>query len=661
MKINKLPKEVYDLIAAGEVILAPVSVVKELVENALDAEATRIIVETVAGGIERIRVIDNGSGIERDDIELAFAPHATSKLKAADELFNLETLGFRGEALASIAVVANVTMVTKTAADELGTRARAGDGSELSFSSAGADTGTDVVVEQIFHNIPARKKHLGDARAEGRKIVEYLSKMAVCRPDIGFRLISDGALVFATLGNGDRLAAIAAVYGSRAAENLVPLLSIPQGSTGAADMRVSGYVSGVLGLRGNRKSQHFFVNGRPVSNGVIEAAVGRAYREFAEPGRFPVVFLLLSIDPAKVDVNVHPAKNEITFENPNEVSEYIYTAIRDVLYSSRSIPKLAKNSRPDLDPTFHLQRTEDKSGEQDSPKSEETLVSTSGGSREKIDIVDINKLLSTTDSTRFSINPDKLQNLQDKGRIDNNILQSTSTKTPPERDSVQKPGLNLGENADAHYAGTLNIAELRVLTTLFATYILAAENDTIYLIDQHAAHERVNFERFKAAFLNGKIEMQGLLTPYLFTPPATVRDLSEYVGFFLQIGFEIDEFGNNTWAARTFPAFVPFSEGEGFLLESLAALGDEPGVGAGPAAGQNPGRDQESMSLAMAERIMMRACKASVKANRTLTAAECENLLSLLSNCDNPFTCPHGRPVFLKLTRQDIERLFKRA
>ena len=624
MKIHLLPKEVYDLISAGEVVLAPVSVVKELVENALDAGASRIIVETVAGGIDRIRVSDNGAGIEKEDIGLAFAPHATSKLANADDLSRIETLGFRGEALASIAAVAGVTLITKTEAETGGTCAYTEGGSLPELSPAGADKGTDITVERLFFNIPARKKHLGDARAEGRKITEYLGKAAVSRPDVAFRLISDGALVFSTLGNGDRLSAIAAIYGSKTAENLVPV------SANKPDMRLNGYISGVLGLRGNKKGQHLYVNGRPVSHAAIDAALGRAYREFAEPGKFPVVFLFLEADPAMIDVNVHPTKSEVAFVNTSEISDFVHESVLETLRSERAIPKLKSRNWPSLDKTFVLEPTRVQPIEEEIASGDkEILVSTYGGDAEKVESVYIDILLSTNTPLINDNIVNIAQSPQYGSMVDDNKLQSFS------------------ESTDSRYAEMLKIDSMQLLACLFATYILAADGDALYVIDQHAAHERVNYERLRKAFYSDGTTMQELLTPFVFTLPSTVGDLSKYLDFFAKLGYQIEEFGEKTWAARTFPAYISQTEAEAFLLGSLDAIGEE--------------KEKGQYSQAALERIMTRACKSSVKANQALSPEERKTLLDELSKCENPFTCPHGRPVFLKLTRPDIERLFKRA
>jgi len=620
MNIRQLPKEVYDLIAAGEVVLAPVSVVKELAENSLDAGAGRVTVDIKNGGIDRIRVADNGSGIAREDLELAFAPHATSKLSCAEDLWHIETLGFRGEALASVAAVSNIVMVTKTDGETVGSRAEAGGDRAVQIAPAGTDSGTDVVVEQLFFNIPARKKHLSNPRVEERAVIEYLSKAAVSRPDVSFRLISDNKPVFTTTGSGDRLSAIASVYGSQTAQNLIPV------SAESREYRLEGYISGALGLRGNRKGQHIFVNGRPVKNAAIEAAIGRAYREFAEPGRFPVVFLFITADPSVIDVNVHPAKSEISFQDPGKIEDFVQNSMLSTLNSEQSIPRLRAPYRDPSDTVFRLE--EKTYGDTEEGK---TMFATSGGNGEKVNAVDINNLLSS-DKIDDNVNiGDNNQYIKSLEMIDDNIFQL------------------FNEETDDHYEKSLIIHELTPLTTLFATYILGTYGNSVYIIDQHAAHERVNFERFRDAYKQGEIVKQGLMTPYLFTPPAAVKDLTPFIVFFDKLGYELDEFGENTWAARTYPAFIPAGEAEGFLLESIESLGNELDV------------KTRDISFQAAERIIMRACKASVKANKAVSDEEIKALIDALSKCKNPYTCPHGRPVFVKLTLSDIERLFKRA
>ncbi|MDR3304832.1 MAG: DNA mismatch repair endonuclease MutL, partial [Clostridiales Family XIII bacterium] len=356
-RIKQLPRQVYDLIAAGEVVTSPLSAAKELVENAVDAGASRIWAEIEEGGIALIRVSDDGTGIEPKDLPLAFAPHATSKINDADDLGRIATLGFRGEALASIAAVAEVEMVTKTAGSEsaAGSRIQIRGGEALKIEKIGADMGTTVTVSDLFFNIPARLKHLNAPRSEGAKIVDYLSRMAISYPNIAFRLISNGTVLFATRGAGDRLAAITTVYGTGVAAFLIGVTGVDSD----LGMSLEGYIAGPNGLRKSRKGQVLFVNGRSVKNPAIDAAIDRAYKEFAEPGRFPFTFLFLKVNPADVDVNVHPAKNEIAFADAAMAGEFVEKTIRAALVSERSVPTLSLRGRgrrrAGADDTFRLQ------------------------------------------------------------------------------------------------------------------------------------------------------------------------------------------------------------------------------------------------------------------------------------------------------------------
>ena len=620
--IKLLPREVYDLIAAGEVVTSPLSVVKELVENALDAGAGRITVEILSGGMERIRVTDDGSGIAYDEISLAFMPHATSKISSADDLYNTSTLGFRGEALASIAAVAKITMLTKTGDAVTGARATVSPGESLSVEAFGADNGTDITVEHLFDNLPARKKHLHSARTEATKITDYLSRIAVFRADVSFRYLVDGILSFATRGQGDRLAAIQTVFGSVVAQNLVEIQTSNEIDN---EISVSGFVSNPIGLRKTRKGQVFFVNSRPVKNAVLETAVSEAYKEFAEPGRFPIVFLFLEVPKSDIDVNIHPAKEEIALADTLAVQRHVFDTIRELLVSEKSIPKLSFRGAETTDSHyFDMKNNDDKPSSQPDIVSE-LQVSTYGGDGDQIITVDINHLLETNISNsipNMSING--IGNLDDS----NNIMSTTY-----------------------YEQFKLNIPLLKVLASLFASYLLADDGESLYLIDQHAAHERVNFERFKQNTLEkGDTFMQELLNPYIFSPaPGAINILKNDPKVFADLGFEIEEFGEGVWRATSFPAFLKYAEAEAFLAELLTSA-SEGNISKG-----------DKINTVQTERIIMRACRAAVKAGDQLNDSEIDELINELSLCDNPYTCPHGRPIFLKLSRSDIERLFKRA
>ncbi|GHU62860.1 DNA mismatch repair protein MutL [Clostridia bacterium] len=629
--IKLLSREVYDLIAAGEVVTAPLSVVKELVENALDAGAGRITIEITAGGLDHIRVTDDGTGISQEEIPLAFTPHATSKISTAEDLYRTSTLGFRGEALASIAAVSHVALATRTKGTETGTLAKAAAGEALTIEPFGAVQGTDVTVEHLFYNLPARKKHLHSARTETTKISDYLSRIAVYQADVTFRYLADGALVFATRGNGDRLAAIQTIYGSAVAQNLVPLDALgtfdAKNDAEGDEIRITGFLSNPLGLRKTRKGQVFFINGRPVRSQVLETAVSESYREFAESGRFPVVFLFLRVPPSEVDVNVHPAKEEVAVADGPALQRFVQSAIHDVLSSDRSIPKLRFSGSGAKDSAYFAYTETEEVSDSTGEIVSDLLVSTYGGDKEHLDSVDINTLYGTMSKGMSETGQEEAESVL----VYNNELLKT------------------------YKAGQfrLNLPSLTVLASLFAAYLLADDGENLYLIDQHAAHERVNYERFLHNSEKSESFGQELLSPYLFTPPpGAIPVLRRQPEPFLRLGFDLEEFGEGVWRATAFPAFLRFAEAEAFLAELLAAAAE------GDFFENKPERPEHS---AQTERLIMRACKAAVKAGDLLNDDEISTLLANLSACDNPYTCPHGRPVFLKLSKSDIERLFKRA
>ncbi|MDR1795994.1 MAG: DNA mismatch repair endonuclease MutL [Clostridiales Family XIII bacterium] len=641
-RIRQLPRQVYDLIAAGEVVTSPLSVVKELVENAIDAGADRVVVEIEEGGIARIRVSDNGTGIAEADLPLAFAAHATSKIEAADDLSRIGTLGFRGEALASIAAVSKVTMVTRAAESAAGARVSVQGGEAEGAVPVGAERGTSVTVESLFFNIPARLAQLNSPRGEAAKIVDFCSRMAVCYVDIAFRLVSNGAVLFATRGAGDRFAAITTVYGTGVAAALVPV------SASGGDLTLTGFISDPTGLRKTRRGQVLFVNGRSVRSAAVDSAIDRAYKEFAEPGRFPVTFLFLDVDPGRVDVNIHPAKSEIAFHDAGGVADFVEGAVRETLVSERSIPRLRMPGRRAQDGTFALKRDggQGAAAAKDPIATEPDMQEDNGGI---IHEVDVKELLSSISRGDYAAFPDA-------------VPEGAAGDPLPgvAREDVFAYADGAGYPADSGFGGfacgpdappALAIDRLQVLAQLFATYLLAAGGESFYIIDQHAAHERVNYEKFLRGARAAAPPKQQLLTPHLFTVPAQgLADFGALIPQLARLGYEIEEFGDDTYAARTFPAFLRHEEAAAFLVELLDET-DRYSV-------KKPGMAD---SAAVLERLILRACKSSVKANAQLTEPEIAGLLADLEACENPYTCPHGRPVFLKLTKQDIERLFKRA
>ncbi|MDR0852755.1 MAG: DNA mismatch repair endonuclease MutL [Clostridiales Family XIII bacterium] len=644
-RILQLDRVLYEQIAAGEVVTAPVSVVKELCENSIDAGATEVTIEIRGGGKELIRISDNGIGISADDVSLAFAPHSTSKIAAAADLDSIETLGFRGEALSSIAAVSKVKMITKTSFADVGTLVLIEGGEVPKIEGVGADTGTVISVTELFYNVPARQKFLKSNAAETTKIVDFVSRLAIAYPSIKIKLISDGAALFSTLGNGSLLNTITSVYGSGVTNTLLEV----NAESAHGKMTLSGYISNATGSRKTRRNQVLFVNGRAVSNKLLTSAIDSAYKEFAEGGKFPVVYLFLTLPPRELDVNIHPSKLEVAFADNGAVRDFVERSLFGALSSEKGIPRLVKNAfllKDDggVDHPVSFAATPPKEGNVPEVKISDLFKrdSGAGAGMTKVDdtVVDHNKL-------QLGRIVDNLEaNIIDYS-LYHNILQSNE-----DIDSAAD-NIFIRENTDAKYNETLDIAGLSVIATLFATYILASNGDSFYIIDQHAAHERINYEKFLRSYNDREVLTQELLNLHTFTVPAVaIPHIDSYISFLKRLGYDIEEFGENTYATSTFPSFMSFDEAEVFLTDILSLRPEDLNAAMNSDV-KGPNSD--------VDRIIMRACKSSIKANRKLSDVEIAALLGELGACDNPYTCPHGRPVFLKLTKAEIERMFKRS
>lgn len=644
--IIQLPKEISDKIAAGEVVSGPVSVVKELVENSVDASSKQIVVEINDGGKSFVRVTDDGCGIPLNQVDLALSAHATSKLHSEADLDNINTLGFRGEALASIAAVSKIEITTKTSDEKAAAFVFAMGGEIMEKKSVGAADGTTVIVRDLFFNTPARLKFLKSVRSETGKIIEYVSKMAIAHPDIRFRMISNGHILFSTAGRGDARAAILTVYGDLG-EDLLPIEcdngeSAEDGSI--PFMRLAAWVSGPNKSRSTRRNQAFFVNGRAISDEHISKAISDAYREFMFEGRFPVVFLFLGVDPSSVDVNVHPSKNEVRFRSPDDVSGFISGAIRGALSSKAGAPsalpakekiRLTRESRA----FFKLKGDEDGSGSGPTGPRDEALKSSGKGGRRRDgaedegyypEEININELWSTTGAA-----------VEPAGMARGGSMGQQSFVSEPDEAPGYGPKVSGGEAA---VQTEMDIDSLSVLGTVFAAYIVATDADCFYFIDQHAAHERINYENFLEQRNNAEKLSQQLLTPDVIQVPAAVAARgTEWTGFLNSVGYDADIFGESSVIIKAVPAFLDPGSASAFLNDVLSGESKPP---------------SQAIDI---ERLISRACKQAVKANRILKDEEIRGLLADLSRCENPFSCPHGRPVFLKLSKSDVERLFKRA
>lgn len=596
--IRILSKNVADKIAAGEVVDRPLSVIKELVENAIDAGADAVTVEIRKGGKEYIRVTDNGCGIPAAEAELAFMRHATSKIVSDKDLMQVRTLGFRGEALASIAAVSRTELVTKIAKSKTGILVRFEGGERTETKAIGAPEGTTVTVANLFYNMPARLKFMRSDSAESALIIDFLSKTALAYPKIKFTVINNGKIFFSTNGNGDTYRNVLAIYGSETAKELIPIEKASQGG------KITGYISNPTLTQSNRKKQIFFVNGRSIQSKSIEKGIDRAYAERLSGGRFPVAFLFLDLPPETLDVNIHPNKLEIRFDNDAGVTELVYTAIQEALTANEAIPQMRAEKIFKI-PAAEIHTEQVRLEEHAAPE----MIAV------KETVVDVKKLLST--------------------------LRDEQTKSHES---------SLGEEPTAYIAkptaNTFDFGALKPTGIVFGTYITAVSDEAIYLFDQHAAHERVLFENIKNQYATAEKMMQPLLLPLIVqASPAQKSQESLWLEALRSMSFDIEEFGLNAYHVRGIPLFMELSEAEQFLQSFIENAGDSKGI----------------FDEAKTEKIAMAACKQAVKANDKLSPEGAAALMRQLSLCENPYSCPHGRPTFVKITKNEIEKLFKRT
>ena len=595
--IRLLDKSVSDKIAAGEVIERPISIVKELVENALDAGADSVVVEIKNGGKSYIRVTDNGCGIPSEEAETAFLRHATSKISTAADLDAIDTLGFRGEALASIAAVTRTEVITKTKGSKTGTRLILHGGRVITKEKTGCPDGTTIIVTDLFYNTPARLKFMKTDSAESGLIIDFMSQMALAYKDVKFRLINNGRILFSTPGDGNRLNTILRVYHDVDSRNMVPVCHSED------SISVDGYISTPAFSKTTRGSQIYFVNGRVVSSKVIEKGVSEGYRERLFEGRYPVVYLFLHVDPHTIDVNIHPNKREVRFNEESMITDFIARAIRDALSSEDAVVD-AGNIFKGRENSISSSKVYERVFEPLREKTEEKQV-------------DIKQILSTIE------NPYKAE-----------------TESESESESESKIPIY------APKFKPFDFSQLKVTGVIFDTYITAVDESNFYLIDQHAAQERIFYEKLVGEYESAEKVRQPLLVPLVINVSLSVSENSfHWLDALSRMGFTVNEFGPGTFRITEIPMFMELSEAEDFINQFIDNINE---------------RTNLSNSVVIDKLIMM-SCKAAVKANDKLSDGEVKALINDLSSCINPFSCPHGRPTFIRLTRYEIEKMFKRV
>ena len=699
-KIEVLDKSTIDKIAAGEVVERPSSVVKELVENAIDAGATAVAVEIKDGGTSLIRVTDNGSGIEKGEVKTAFLRHATSKIRSAEDLLSISSLGFRGEALSSISAVSQVELITKTASDFTGSRYRIEGGNELGLEEIGAPEGTTFLVRNLFFNVPARKKFLKANQTEAGYISDLMEHMALSRPDISFKFINNNQTKLQTSGNTNLKDIIYHVYGRDITANLIPVDREING------VRLSGFIGKPIVSRGNRNFENYFVNGRYVKSNIIARAIEEGYKGFVMQHKYPFTVLHLTVDGNLLDVNVHPTKMELRISNQEDVFRFIYMTVNDALNGRELIPivsfgkeEKAPTIKEKMPEPFEKRRLQEMQGQKKSdmsktemkkpefPKAENVSKIEPGGvkdnfsnksqKREQItENIRENRISEASYTEQENViretgnyKPDVsrkehaiqktenylLDNLTDKNGFDEKTQKEKELR---ENQATISEGFSKDEIVPlAEQAEQLELFETKLLKEesrsqhkiigqLFKTYWLVEFEDKLFIIDQHAAHEKVLYERNMKLWENKEHSSQLISPPLILTLSNKEEEmLHTYKKYLEELGFEIESFGGKEYSICAVPMNLYGLAQKELLIELIDSLETV------------TGRNTPDM---IREKLASMSCKAAVKGNQKLSYEEMDELIKELLTLENPYNCPHGRPTIISMSKYELEKKFKR-
>ena len=667
--IQVLDQVTIDKIAAGEVIERPASVVKELVENAIDAGATSVTVEIKDGGISLIRIMDNGCGIEHDEVRSAFLRHSTSKIRTVEDIAHIRSLGFRGEALSSIAAVTQTELITKTPDAELGTRYVIEGGKEVALEETGAPNGTTFLVRQLFYNVPARRKFLKTPVTEAGHIQDLLIHLTLSHPEVSFLFISNGQEKLRTSGSGKLKDVIYQVYGRDVAANLLDIDYEKEG------LRISGYLGKPVITRGNRNFENFFVNGRYVKSPMISKSLEDAYRDFTMQHKFPFAVLHFHVDGEEIDVNVHPTKMELRFQRQQEVYNTVFEGVHRRLLEPELIQKaevpdpvtVPEASAPEKKPEERV-----KPGESPfllKPKSAvkpETAAATYAAPANvpaaspaagpaASPAVEAPDMQEAHDEDYF-IRKMRERVMAYHERSSSAEVRGTDQIYRPEkqeeriRESVKYAAESKPEQLDLfeeHFLKREVRAEYKLIGQVFDTYWLVQYQDSLYIIDQHAAHERVLYERTLKGMKDRAFTSQYLSPPIILSLTMQEAELlRENMDRFARIGFEIEPFGGEEYAVRAVPDNLFSIAKKELLMEMIDDLAD--------------GISTSMTPELIDEKVASMSCKAAVKGNSRLSAQEVDALIGELLTLDNPYHCPHGRPTIIAMTKKELEKKFKR-
>lgn len=648
--IQVLDQITIDKIAAGEVIERPASIVKELAENAMDAGASAVTVEIQEGGISFIRVTDNGSGISREDVPNAFLRHSTSKIRSVEDLSHISSLGFRGEALSSIAAVTKVELVTKTREEPFGTRYIIEGGKEQSLEDIGAPDGTTFLIRQLFYNVPARRKFLKTPMTEAGHIQDLLMRLALSHPEVSFQLINNGQEKLRTSGNGRLKDVIYSIYGREAASNLIDMDYEKEGA------KITGYLGRPSVSRGNRNFENFFVNGRYVKSAMISRAVEDAYRDFMMQHKFPFLVLHFYINGEDIDINVHPTKMELRFQKQQQVYNLVYEGVHRTLLEPELIPVVKAPDSPKLKvesaaSPFLLKPRSEMPEHTVPPES----IKTKENKTEEVKDEEyfLRKMKERVLSYHNHTSTPEVSDIE-------NVKQANSRENTEEY-TIRETGNYHAQETAATDAGEVrqmdlfeeNLlkrdvkAEYRLIGQVFGTYWLVEFQNNLYIIDQHAAHERVLYERTLKGMKDRDFTSQYLSPPIILTLSMQEEEiLKENMERFVRIGFEIEPFGGDGYAVRAVPDNLFSIAKKELLLEMLDGLAD--------------GLSTSMTPELIDEKVASMSCKAAVKGNSRLSAGEVDTLIGELLLLENPYHCPHGRPTIIAMTKRELEKKFKR-
>ena len=668
--INLLDKDTINKIAAGEVIEGPAAVVKELVENAIDADANSITVEIKDGGISLIRVTDNGRGIGSDDIKKAFLPHATSKIKTADDLVLVSSLGFRGEALASIAAVSEVEVLTKTADEISGIRYVISGGKEEANEHIGTPEGTTFVVRNIFYNTPARKKFLKTATTEGRYVSEVMEHMAVSHPEVAFKFILNGQVKLQTMGNGSLKDVLFYIYGKEITANIIPVNNPDIDGELINGLSVRGFVGKPSLTRGNKEYENYFINGRFIKNKVITRAIEDAYKSFLMQHRFPFTCLLISVDNSLVDVNVHPAKLEVRFSDTESLYRLIFHEVDNALRKKDLLPDMGIRQIPDKKPLvreLNLAVRQEKSEKTegyiipDIPMPEPFEKSRQDEWKRELKPVfkqesfveERVKRDETAPLIRQSVYA-PLEHIDNASKVkedktDSISVEKTENTIIKGASEVLEEEITVYET-DGNFKGGIfakkALPDIKIIGQIFGTYWIMEYDGSVYMIDQHAAHEKIMYERFVREISEKTVTSQNLLPPVVVTLSSSQKQIVEEISEYLyQLGFEIEPFGGSDYVIKAVPTEL-FGISEKELLFDILDQYSLEGKKVTPDT--------------VLSKIATMACKAAIKGNMNISLLEVKALIEELMSLDNPYNCPHGRPTMIFMSKADVEKKFKR-